>query len=234
MYGVEAFIMSIDDSAEYDRTYSLLTKEFGKVRAVVRSVRKPKAKLAGHLDIPNYAWVELVPTSKGWQATQSLEIASYPHTRAHYEALKTMLASAHFLNASLVEGHDTEMFDIWKQFLDTMETYAAMPETDISFPFIGAQLKLKALSLFGLLPDSSMCGVCEKPITTDFISLFHHEIVCASCAAHKRIQGTRIETKTLDVVHTCLGAAWVRAHANENDCISFVRHFERQSRQYMV
>ena len=234
MYGVEAFIVSIDDSAEYDRMYSLLTREFGKLRAVVRSVRKPKAKLAGHLDIPNYAWVELVPTSKGWQATQSLEIASYPHIRAHHEALKVMLASAHFLNASLVEGHDREMFGMWKEFLDTMEGFAASPSLIVSFPFIGAQFKLKALSLFGFLPDISVCSVCEKPFCTDSISLFHHEIMCSLCAANKRIQGTRMDMKSLDAIRKCLNSGWMSEHEKERECVVFAHHFEQQSAQYMV
>ena len=68
-----AFILSFSDFSDYDRWFSLLTNEHGKIRAICKSILKPNAKLAGHLDIPSLSWVELVWSVRGWQITQALE-----------------------------------------------------------------------------------------------------------------------------------------------------------------
>ncbi|MFH0948389.1 MAG: DNA repair protein RecO [Elusimicrobiota bacterium] len=45
IYNVQAVVIRKSDFREYDRMITLYTKDFGKIKAIARSVKKPKAKL---------------------------------------------------------------------------------------------------------------------------------------------------------------------------------------------
>ncbi len=64
-YQTKAIILKRENIFEADRAYYLYTEEFGKVRAIAGSVRKIKAKLAGHLEPFNVVWVELMAKKGG-------------------------------------------------------------------------------------------------------------------------------------------------------------------------
>ncbi len=232
MYGVEAFVLASSDVGEYDRIYSLLTREFGKVRAVARSVRKPKAKLAGHLDLLNRTWIELVPTSKGWLLTQALEQESFHGVRTDHVALLTALAGARFFDSFLHELRDQELFDSWEVFLSRLADAASKNAQSVDL--VGAQFKIRALSLFGFLPDLSVCSSCEQPFVGAEAYLFAHGVWCASCSTRQRLQGLRVNIDALRNARTVAAGTWLETDVPGQDIGAIAGHFERQARQYMV
>lgn len=64
-YQTNAIILKREDIFEADRFYHIYTEDFGKICAVAGGVRKINAKLAGHLEPFNVAWVELVSKRSG-------------------------------------------------------------------------------------------------------------------------------------------------------------------------
>ncbi|MEW6557390.1 MAG: DNA repair protein RecO [Elusimicrobiota bacterium] len=46
IHNVQAIVIKKNEFREYDRVLTLYTKEFGKIKALARSVKKPRAKLA--------------------------------------------------------------------------------------------------------------------------------------------------------------------------------------------
>ncbi|MCS7001958.1 MAG: DNA repair protein RecO, partial [Dehalococcoidia bacterium] len=51
VYRTEAVVLRRHNLGEADKILTLLTPTYGLVRAVAKGVRRPKAKLAGHLDL---------------------------------------------------------------------------------------------------------------------------------------------------------------------------------------
>ena len=64
-YQTEAIILKREDIGEADRSYIIYSKDFGKLRATAGGVRKITAKLTGHLEPFNLAWLELVTKRNG-------------------------------------------------------------------------------------------------------------------------------------------------------------------------
>ena len=64
-YQTNAIVLKRENIFEADRLYYLYSENFGKIRAIAGSVRKIKAKLAGHLEPFNYIWVELMSKKDG-------------------------------------------------------------------------------------------------------------------------------------------------------------------------
>src|SRR3972149_8549522 len=91
MLSTNVFILSYKNVGEHDRRYSLLTEDFGRVSAIVRSILKPNSKLAGHLEPPSFSWVELIESSRGFQLTQALEQNSFSGLRKQPGAMAAVL-----------------------------------------------------------------------------------------------------------------------------------------------
>ncbi len=64
-YQTEAIILKREDIGEADRSYIMYSKDFGKLRATAQGIRKITAKLTGHLEPFNLAWLELVTKRNG-------------------------------------------------------------------------------------------------------------------------------------------------------------------------
>lgn len=136
------FILSYKDLSDFDRRFSLLSPFWGKISALCKKILKPGAKLIGHLEVPNYSWVELVWTYRGWQITQALEQSSYPATRKNLLALRTVLCAAKLLDEFLPVLEEREVFkevllcddfifqnqkifSLWGEFLHQVENSAS-------------------------------------------------------------------------------------------------------------
>ncbi|MDI6814588.1 MAG: DNA repair protein RecO, partial [Dehalococcoidales bacterium] len=58
-YQTEAIIIKKIKLGEADRILTLYTPHLGKIRAVARGVRRPRSKLAGHLELLTHSLVSL-------------------------------------------------------------------------------------------------------------------------------------------------------------------------------
>jgi len=187
---LEGFVLGFQDTGEYDRRFSLLSEKQGKMTAVCKSILKPRAKLAGHLDFPNLVWLELVWSIRGWQITQALEKLSYPALRQNAVSLRASLKAAEFLREMLFSQSEAgnrdrnyiyyldnlqgdsdlaaqhkQIFSLWQEFLSQLEFYAGQaqePKADAEF--LSSQLVLKVLQVLGFVPDIFTCANCGQTL----------------------------------------------------------------------
>jgi recombinational DNA repair protein (RecF pathway) len=207
-----AFILSFADTGEHDRRYALLTPELGLVSAVVRSVLKPQAKLAGHLDPPHESWVELIWTGGGWQLTQALEFDGFPGLRADSASLKVALRGAGFVehmarggcaheHGTVSDTHETKNLCIlWQVFLKGLESPQPNLDRDVWY----AQVVLKTLSVLGFVPDFRSCARCQRSAQFGAV-LAGGTVWCESCARAAGGGGMPITPETINLITEIVG-----------------------------
>lgn len=169
MLQVHAYILKSEPAGEIDRRYALLTEEFGKIEAVAKAVRKPRAKLAGHLEPVNFAWVGLIPTKAGltngkqtWQITQALELESFSNLRNNPQCLLEAIRGAKLLHGFLVESSsDAEIWQLWQEFIGGLENNFGQ---EFQPDFFFSQFALRLVSLLGFLPDPRDFEVSPKTL----------------------------------------------------------------------
>jgi len=61
LYKTEGIIIKKTNFGEFDRLLTIYTKDFGKLLVKVKSVRKEKAKLKGHLELFNHSHLMIAP-----------------------------------------------------------------------------------------------------------------------------------------------------------------------------
>lgn len=184
---LNAFLLGYKNVNEYDRRYFLLTEEFGRIEALCRSVSKTKSKLAGHLELPNFVWAELIETGSGFQLTQALSIETFPQIISQPELLKSVLSTADFLNNFLKPELCGETFFFWREFLFDLEKKE-------SLPLVEARFFLKSLRHFGFFPDLSFCANCQKDLTKTGGIFFEGHCFCCACAEKNRIIGESVSS----------------------------------------
>ncbi len=140
----EAFVLDSQPSKEYDRSYTLLTKELGIIDAFAKSIGKPGAKLAGHLEPPHFSWVELIESNRGWQITSALEKESYREILTTPSALRIMLQAGWILRTLIpVSTQDEIVWKLWQEFSAELTRHiksAAMVQKGILMQFLAKLL----------------------------------------------------------------------------------------------
>ena len=228
MINVEAYILNYKDIKDFDRKYTLLTKEFGKIEAICKSVLKPSSKLAGHLEPVNFSWLEIIETKNGWQIIKALENNSFLNLRNNLEAFKISLSLAQFLD-EFVYGLDIEIFDLWQDFLNKLNSYSL--EKEINFNFLKAQFVLKSLKILGFMPELN-CANCGKKITTNAF-LFENQFFCQACFSPK-ITGRFINKETLEIISLILNNLWFKNSSQAKEIIEIANYFKQKAFQFMV
>jgi len=82
-------VLSKKNVGEYDREYCFFTKNYGKIKLIVKSVRKPLSKLSGQLEPPSLIEIAFVPNSDKGLITTALVKKNYLKVRKVLEKQKT-------------------------------------------------------------------------------------------------------------------------------------------------
>ena len=213
MINVNAYILNYKDIKDFDRKYTLLTKEFGKIEAICKSVLKPSSKLVGHLEPVNFSWLEIIETKNGWQIIKALENNSFLNLRNNLEAFRVSLSLAQFLD-EFIYGLDIEIFDLWQDFLNKLDSYSL--EKEVNFNFLKAQFILKSLKSLGFMPQLN-CANCGKKITTNAL-LFENQFFYQTCFSPK-IPGRLVNKKHLEIISLILNHTWFKNRYKDKDII---------------
>lgn len=241
---LNAFILSFQDFSDYDRRFSLLTREHGKLNAICKSILKPNARLAGHLDMPSLSWVELVWSVRGWQITQALELESYPDLRQNPEALRAVLTVAKRFDSLLFAEDETEfrgrltsantdnqnqnLFFLWSMFLKTIEAYCQQG-FKADYDFLARQCLIRSFYELGFLPDTFICANCSQVLKTKFVAYYENQLYCESCAKTLGLSGFVLPKTVLDLIQQGLKGVWFADSSYKKPYIQLARLFEQET-----
>lgn len=125
IYTTKGLILSVWPHKEADRIYSILTRDFGLVRAVALGVRKEASKLRGSLEPYSISTISFVKGREFWRITSAQTIEKiYP---------KPEVARPLVLIERLVQGESAhpELFDVIDKYLTSKETMDEEFETKL-------------------------------------------------------------------------------------------------------
>ena len=215
----------------------MLTQEFGRVQAVVRSILKPNSKLAGHLEPPSFSWVELIETAKGLQLTQALEQNSFPNLRKNPGAMSLALRLAEFLDDFLTASDavlnldpNSKIFSVWGNFLAKIEEKSGDNQ---DWQLFEAQFVFRALKELGFLPDILHCSNCQKSVVQAGV-FCGDQIFCFDCAKTKSIFGENLNKDFYSEYQKILGGEILFESQDSLPLKKIAFYFKRQAQSYML
>lgn len=157
-YQVTALILRAHEYGEGHRLYALLTREHGKILAVAKGIKKPKAKLASALQLFTLGEVELAVGKRFDVITHMRVLDTHYALRADLDAYTHACYFAELVDESLEERQlHTGIFDLCT---DAWCRLARGEAPDI----IARYVEISLIAMLGYLPHLGQCAHCHAPL----------------------------------------------------------------------
>jgi len=164
-YQTEAIIIKKTKLGEADRILTLYTPRLGKIQAVARGVRRPRSKLAGHLELLTYSLVSLARGRNLDTITGSQTINSFLPLKSDLWLTSCALYITELVNqftADHIENHP-----LFQLLLETMEHLCQAGDKELTLRYF----ELHLLNKVGYRPQLQQCVSCHialEPASNSF------------------------------------------------------------------
>ena len=177
-YQTEAIIIKKTKLGEADRILTLYTPHLGKIQAVARGVRRPKSKLAGHLELLTYSLVSLARGRNLDVITGSQTINSFLPLKSDLWLTSCALYVTELVNQFTADH--IENYPLFQLMLETMEQLCQEGNKELTLRYF----ELHLLNEVGYRPQLQQCVSCQLPLepTTNSFCPSSGGMLCSNCS----------------------------------------------------
>ncbi|MFC2047741.1 DNA repair protein RecO [Chloroflexota bacterium] len=177
-YQTEAIIIKKIKLGEADRILTLYTPHLGKIGAVAKGIRRPRSKLAGHLELLTHSQVLLARGRNLDTITGSQTINSFLPLKSDLELTSCALYVAELVDQFTAD--EVENYPLFQLLLDTMQQLCQADKNELALCYFELQL----LNRVGYRPQLQQCVSCQLPLepTTNSFSSDDGGMLCPNCS----------------------------------------------------
>lgn len=176
-YRAEAIVLKTLDLGEADRILTLLTRHFGKVKAVAKGIRRPTSRLAGHAEPLSHATFQL---ARG----RDLDVLTGAETRTTFRTLREDLdrIAAAWYVVEVADRLTVERSPSAPVF-ELVETALRHLEVGQPAALVCRWYDLHVLDRAGFRPQLAVCARCGGALreSTNGWDPFEGGVVCTGC-----------------------------------------------------
>lgn len=176
-----AIILASRDISEYDRLYVMYTLEQGMIKAVAKGVRRPAAKLAGHLESGTLSEVYIARSRGRGQITSAIALSSFGKIKKDFEKLSDVLnIYSFFMKIFSEEEKEENIFKLVREYMEIIDQ-SERPGRD---RLLNLGFWWKLFDALGQRPEVARCVSCGQALKVDQKNYFSAEkggIICSSC-----------------------------------------------------
>ncbi len=144
---------------EADRRLTLYTPHHGKIQAVAKGVRRPRSKLAGHLELLTHSLVSLARGRNLDTITGSQTINSFLPLKSELWLSACALYAVELVNQFTAER--LENYPVFQLLLETMQQLCSASNKELILRYF----ELHLLDKVGYQPQLRECVTCHQPLT---------------------------------------------------------------------
>ncbi|TSC74340.1 MAG: DNA repair protein RecO (recombination protein O) [Parcubacteria group bacterium Gr01-1014_33] len=115
MYFTQGVVLKKIDTGEVDAFFTLYTKDFGKLFLRAQGIKKPDAKLRGHLEPLHFVVIGFISGKNGMRVTFASLRDIFPSVRQEEQKLLIGLSMAEFVDRKCFEGEKDER--VWDEIV---------------------------------------------------------------------------------------------------------------------
>lgn len=149
---------------EADRLVTMLSPEYGQVRAIAKGVRRTTGRLTGHIELLNQVRVSVAEGRNLDVIVEAHCIDSFPGLQENLDRLSTALYLAELADGfSVPEGHkppDAQGKSMYELLVRTLSLLAGGEHKHKLVLYF----QLTLLKLSGLSPEITICVECGRPL----------------------------------------------------------------------
>jgi DNA repair protein RecO (recombination protein O) len=180
-YQTEAIVIKKTRLGEADTILTFFTPRLGKIQGFARSLRKPKSKLAGHLELLTHSQVSFARGRNIDTVTGSQTINGFLPLRNDLWLTSCAIYVVELVNQFTPEYEENRaIFDL---LLATLERLGA--ESDIEL--VLRYFELHLLESAGYRPQLRQCAACHRALEpiANYFSAFAGGLLCPACAGEQ-------------------------------------------------
>ena len=176
-YQTEAIIIKKIKLGEADRILTLYTPHLGKIQAVAKGVRRPRSKMAGHLELLTHSLVSLARGRNLDTVTGSQTIDGFLPLKSDLKLTSYALYAVELVE-QFTADHD-ENHPLFGLLLKTMHRLCQETNHELTL----RHFELRLLDLVGYRPQLRQCVTCHKPLepVNNLFSPHAGGILCPTC-----------------------------------------------------
>lgn len=175
---------------EADRILTLYTPHLGKIRAVAKGVRRPRSKLAGHLELLTHSLVSLARGRNLDTIIGSQTINSFLPLKTDLERASAALYACELTDQFTAEGE--EGYSLFQLLLKTMTRLSEEGNRDLVLRYF----EMGLLGEAGFRPELKQCISCGKalePVVSGF-SFASGGVLCPDCVRNEYVHPIAVNT----------------------------------------
>lgn len=177
-YQTEAIVIKKTKLGEADTILTFFTPHLGKIQGFAKSLRKPKSKMAGHLELLTHSQVSFAHGRNIDTITGSQTINAFLPIKNDLLLTSCGLYIAELVNQFTAEHQENSpLFDL---ILETLERLCGENNKDLVLRYF----ELHLLEHVGYRPQLRECVVCHKALepTVNYFSPFTGGMLCPDCS----------------------------------------------------
>jgi len=176
-YQTEAIIIKKTRLAEADRILTLYTPDLGKIQAVAKGVRRPRSKLAGHLELLTHSQVSLARGRNLDTITGSQTISSFLPLKSDLHLSACALYATELVNQFAPDSMENR--PLFQLLLETLQQLCQASDYELLLRYFELHLLHEA----GFRPQLQQCVACRQPLrpVINSFSPAAGGILCPNC-----------------------------------------------------
>jgi DNA repair protein RecO (recombination protein O) len=180
-YQTEAIIIKKTKLGEADRILSLYTPRLGKIRAVAKGIRRPRSKMAGHLELLTHSLVSLARGRNLDTVIGSQTINSFLPLKSNLQLTSQALYAVELVD--LFTADNDENYPLFQLLLETMHKLCQINNNGLTLRYF----ELHLLNLVGYRPQLGQCVSCHAPLKaiTNSFSPSAGGVLCPRCSQNQ-------------------------------------------------
>jgi DNA repair protein RecO (recombination protein O) len=180
-YQTEAIIIKKIKLGEADRILTLYTPHLGKIRAVAKGVRRPRSKLAGHLELLTHSLVSLARGRNLDTITGSQTINSFLPLKSDLQLSSYALYATELVDQFTADH--IENYPLFQLLLETLHRLCRGGDNELVLRYF----ELHLLNEVGYRPQLQQCVSCRQVLapTTNSFSPSAGGMLCPSCSQNQ-------------------------------------------------
>jgi len=177
VYKTTAIVLRQRRLGEADKILTLYTPNLGKLDAVAKGVRRPKSKLAGHVEPLTHSTFLLARGRELDIVTQAQTLEVFRPLRESLERTGRALYVAELVDRFTPERQ--ESYPVFRLLLETLRRLAGEERLDIVLRFF----EMRLLDHLGYRPQLERCVACDRPLepVANNWSVESGGVVCPDC-----------------------------------------------------
>ena len=202
-YRTQGFILKKVDFGEFDRIFTIFTKEFGKLEILAKAIRKIGSKLRGGMELFYLSDIEFIQGKTQKTLTDAILIERFSNLRNDLRRLKIAIEISEIVdNLIRGEGGDEKIWRLLKEIFEKLnEAHLTTKECWLIYYYF----LWNFFSILGFKPQLNFCSICQKRLVPQNLYFNEKEggIICQDC--FKKIKNSKkISPDTIKILRLFL------------------------------